>query len=148
LERSAIASVKLKAPMILVLSCVLALAILVLIEAGRWIGIRRLCGGTKEFHRETGVVEAAVFALMGLLIAFDFSGAASRWEWRRNLVVDEANAIGTSYIRLDLLPPASQPDLREKFRQYVRSRIAVYQKIPDIEAAMTELQRSESLQKE
>ena len=57
---------------------------------------------------------------MGLMIAFTFSGAAARYEMRRQLTVEEANAIGTAYLRLDLLPVASQPALREKFRRYVK----------------------------
>ena len=82
-----------------------------------------------------GAVDGAVFALLGLMIAFTFSGAASRLEVRRQLIVQEANAIGTAYLRLDLLPPGAQPGLREDFRQYVDARLAVYSKLPDIEAA-------------
>ena len=56
-----------------------------------------------------GAVEGAVF---GLLIAFTFSGAGTRFDTRRQLVVEETNAIGTAYLRLDLLPAALQPSLR------------------------------------
>ena len=52
-----------------------------------------------------GVIDGAVFALPGLLLAFTFSGAAARFDTRRHLIVEEANAIGTAYLRLDLLPP-------------------------------------------
>jgi hypothetical protein len=68
---------------------------------------------------------------MGLLIAFTFYGAETRFETRRSLIVDEANAIATAYLRLDLLPEDAQPELRENFREYVKSRLAIYQKIPD-----------------
>ena len=43
-------------------------------------------------------VHGAVFALMGLLMAFTFSGAASRFDHRRDLIVEEANDIGTAYL--------------------------------------------------
>ena len=56
---------------------------------------------------------------MGLLIAFTFYGAGFRFDARRNLLVREANAIGTTYLRLDLLPPDTQPELRQEFRTYV-----------------------------
>jgi hypothetical protein len=92
-------------------------------------------------------VEAAVFGLMGLLIAFTFAGAASRYEMRRSLIVDEANAIGTAYLRLDLLPPEAQPKLREDFQRYVHSRLAAYRQ-PNFEAALPEIRRSRGLQKE
>ena len=55
-------------------------------------------------HTGTGPVEGAVFALFGLLVAFSFSGAAERFDVRRQLIVEEANAIGTAYLRIDLTP--------------------------------------------
>jgi len=89
-----------------------------------------------------------VFALLGLLIAFTFSGALSRFDSRRVTVVDEANAIGTAWLRIDLLPAAAQPKLREAMRAYVDSRIATYRGLPDIAAARAELARSQALQGE
>ena len=96
-------------------------------------------------------MEAAVFGLMGLLIAFTFYGAENRFETRRGMIVEEANAIGAAYHRIDLLPPNTQPQLREEFRKYVHSRLAIYQKIPDWEAvdAMNgEIKHSTAIQKE
>lgn len=87
-----------------------------------------------------------MYGLLGLLIAFSFSGAATRIEKRRALVVEEANAVGTAYLRLDLLPPDTQPALREAFRAYVDSRIGVYRKLPDMDASRAELARSLGLQ--
>lgn len=71
-------------------------------------------------------VQGAIFALLGLLVAFTFSGAASRFDSRREQVTVEANAIGTAYLRLDLLPAAAQPELREAFRRYADLRIELY----------------------
>ena len=108
----------------------LIVAILLLMEAGRRFGIRwRNINGETSLGG-SGTVEAAVFGLMGLLIAFTFYGAETRFETRRSLIVDEANAIATAYLRLDLLPENAQPELRENFREYVKSRLAIYQKIP------------------
>jgi len=78
---------------------------------------------------------SAVFGLMGLLIAFTFSAAGSRFDWRRQLIVQEVNAIGTAYRRLDLLPAPSQPPLRQLFREYVDARIENYRgtRGPDLE---------------
>ncbi len=95
-----------------------------------------------------GVVEGAVFSLLGLLIAFTFSGAATRFDARRQLVVEEANNIGTAWLRLDLLPPASASGLRDLFRRYLDSRIETYRKLPDMAAAEAELARSIQLQRE
>ncbi len=68
---------------------------------------------------------------MGLLVAFTFSGAATRFDDRRHLIVDEANAIGTAYARLDLLAPGPRQELRELFRRYVDGRLAIYRAVPD-----------------
>jgi hypothetical protein len=109
--------------------------ILILLEAGRRIGARRIARDSEGARAGTGAVEGAVFGLMGLLIAFTFSGAATRFDTRRQLVTEEANNIGTAWLRLDLLPKGAQPALREAFRRYVDSRLEVYRKLPDLEAA-------------
>jgi hypothetical protein len=95
----------------------------------------------------SGAIIGAVFALLGLLIAFTFSGAYSRLDTRRQLIVQEANAIGTAYLRLDLLPVSAQAPLREKFRAYAVSRAALYEKLTDASAAKAELARASVLQK-
>jgi hypothetical protein len=119
---------------------------LVLLETGRRLGLRRLAGDSEAARAGFGVVGGAIFALMGLLIAFTFSGAASRFDTRRQLVVEEANAIGTAYLRLDLLPANAQSALRESFRQYVEARLDVYRKLPDIVAAKQALARATAQQ--
>ena len=131
---------------ILAFAVALFLGMLLLLEVGRRIGIRRQAHDTEGARAGLGAIEGAIFALLGLLIAFTFSGAAARFDTRRQLIVEETNAIGTAYLRLDLLPAASQPALREGFRQYVDSRLSVYAKLPDIEAAKAELARSNELQ--
>ena len=121
---------------------------LVLLEIGRRIGIRRLAKDPEGAEAGVGTVEGAVFALLGLLIAFTFSGAASRFDTRRQLIIEETNDIGTAYLRLDLLSAEAQPGLREKFRQYVDTRLEVYRKLPDIAAAKEELAKANRLQVE
>jgi hypothetical protein len=86
---------------------------LLLLETGRRIGLRQMAKDSKGAHQGLGAVEGAVFGLMGLLIAFTFSGAASRFDARRQLVVEEANDIGTPTCGSTALPAAAQPALRE-----------------------------------
>ncbi|MGZ3444279.1 MAG: bestrophin-like domain [Myxococcaceae bacterium] len=131
-----------KAPL-LVLPIVFA-ALLGCLVLGRRLGVLDAASGPER--SEVGAVDGAVFALLGLLIAFTFSGAADRFERRRSLIVHEANAIGTAYLRLDVLPPATQPALRESFRQYLDARLAVYRAIPDMVAVHEALRRAETLQ--
>ena len=126
--------------------CGFVLAILLSVEVGYQWGIRRWRSVPRKERTFSSTMEASIFGLMGLLIAFVFYGAGSRFENRRNLVVQEANAIGTAYLRLDLLPSDTQPELREDFRKYVQARLAVYQKIPDVKAVNAALDQSAALQ--
>lgn len=132
----------------IVFTLVLFCGMLVLLEIGRRIGLRRMAQDSEGARAGVGAVEGAVFGLLGLLIAFTFSGAASRFDTRRQLIVEETNDIGTAYLRLDVLPADQQPALREKFRQYVDTRLAVYAKLPDIAAAKEELAKGNKLQGE
>jgi hypothetical protein len=127
---------------------VLFLGMLVLLETGRRIALRRLAQDPEGARQGLAVVEGAVFSLLGLLLAFTFSGAATRFEGRRHLIVEEANNIGTAYLRIDLLPAPAQPALRELFRKYLDSRLEMYRKLPDVGAAKAELARSLQLQSE
>lgn len=132
--------------MMILISLGLFLGMLATAEAGRRLGVRRLAKEAESVRAGTGLLDGAVFSLLGLLIAFTFYGAAERFDHRRDLVMDEANAIGTAYLRLDLLPPDKQPTLRDLFRQYLDSRLDVYQKLPDQAASEASLARANGLQ--
>jgi hypothetical protein len=127
---------------------VLFVGMLVLLEVGRRVGVRHVARDPEGARYGLGIIEGAVFSMLGLLIAFTFSGAATRFDARRQLVVEEANDIGTAWLRLDLLPAVEAGGLRELFRQYLDSRIETYRKLPDIAAATAELARSVKLQGE
>jgi len=116
------------------------------IEAGHQIGLRRWARLPVSARTVFPALESSVFGLMSLLIAFTFYGAGARFDTRKSLVAQEANTIGTAYLRLDLLPEEAQPALRDDFRKYIRSRLAVYQAIPDIKAVKAALERSAALQ--
>ena len=124
----------------------LGVGMVALIEVGRQLGLRRIRRTPAGQQSGVGAVEGAVFALFGLLIAFTFSGAGSRFDARRALVTEEANAIGTAWLRLELLPASAQPDLRALFRNYLDSRLETYRLLPDVAAARQELTRSVELQ--
>jgi hypothetical protein len=129
------------------LSLGLFAGMLVMLEVGRRTGIRRIAKGTEADLSSGGALNASVFALLGLLLAFTFSGAASRFETRRQLIVEEANALGTVYLRFDLMPASGQSDLREKFKQYLDMRLAAYAN-PDVFAGKQQLAQAASIQHE
>jgi hypothetical protein len=129
------------------LLCILLfVGIIALFEVGRRIGISRIAADPEGAHKGVGAVEGSVFALVGLLIAFTFSGAATRFDARRDLLVQETNAIGTAWLRIDLLPTNDQPAMRELFREYLDARLGVYRKLPDASAAEASLVRASELQ--
>jgi hypothetical protein len=88
-------------------------------------------------------IEGAIFALFGLLLAFTFSGAMARFDAHRALIVEESNDIGTAYLRLDLLPPQLQPPMHQLWREYVTSRLHLYDKVGEEVS-----QRTKDLQEE
>jgi hypothetical protein len=61
-----------------------------------------------------------------LLLGFAFVGAVDRFKVRRDLIVHEANAIGTPYLRIDLLQPEDQPAVRTLFGDCLQARLDVY----------------------
>jgi hypothetical protein len=125
----------------------LFLGMVACLELGRRLGIRRLAMDPARAMSGVGVVEAAVFALYGLMLAFTFSGAPARLDLRKQLIADEANAIGTAYLRLDLLAAQSQPAMRELFRKYLNSRLEVYSSPENIELVTEKMARCSTLQK-
>jgi hypothetical protein len=73
-----------------------------------------------------GVIQAATLTLLGLILGFSFSMAISRYDQRKNLEEGEANAIGTEYLRADLLPAADAAKVKELLARYTEQRIAFY----------------------
>jgi hypothetical protein len=115
------------------------------LEIGRFIAQRNQA---KVKDVSGSAIDAAVFALLGLLVAFTFSGAAARFDHRRDLIVQEANAIGTAWLRIDTVAPEAQPALRDGFRAYIESRKAAYDVVADDAAFRAALERSGQLQRE
>jgi hypothetical protein len=132
------------------LLAVLFVALLVCLEAGRLVGRKAFSRDGRAHPAGLATVEAVTFGLLGLLLAFTFSGAAGRLDVRREQVVNEANAIGTAWLRLDVLPAGAQPKLRDLFRKYTDARIAIYRQFSEsgLAAARAEFARSTALQQE
>lgn len=94
-----------------------------------WIGSKlsvRLHGIAEDLRADYSVILGATLTLLGLIIGFSFSMATGRYDQRKNYEEEEANAIGTEYIRADLLP-ANRDQTRELLRQYMDLRIKFYE---------------------
>lgn len=79
-----------------------------------------------DIREDFNTVLAATLTLLGLIIGFSFSMATGRYDLRKNYEEAEANAIGTEYVRVDLLPAANGAELRSLLRQYTDLRIRFY----------------------
>jgi hypothetical protein len=126
----------------------LFLGILLTMEIGRRIGIAVLARENGSDLKGVGSAEAAVVGLLGLLIAFTFSGAASRFEARRHLITQETNAIGTAYLRIDLLAEADRTSMRDLFRRYLDNRLDTYHNVDDLAKVDAKLAAGAALQNE
>jgi hypothetical protein len=122
--------------------------LLVAVELGRWVGRRQRAAGQGNTDAGVGAMDGAVFALFGLLLAFVFFAAATRFDRRRELITSVATAVNTAYLRVDLLPSDSQPQVRALFRRYVESLLAISRDSQTLEAAMRAYDRTTSLQDE
>src|SRR5438046_4435174 len=88
--------------------------------------LRRRRSLKEDVREDFGVILAATLTLLGLIIGFSFSMATSRYDQRKNLEEAEANAIGTEYVRADLLPAADAVKVRTLLKNYLDQRILFY----------------------
>jgi hypothetical protein len=89
----------------------------------------------KEAAPQLATVQGATLGLLGLLLGFSFSGATGRFIDRQDIVVREANAIGTAYLRADLLEPARAGALRATLREFLDARIELFSELDAARAA-------------
>jgi hypothetical protein len=81
----------------------------------------------KEGREDFSVVQGATLTLLGLIIGFSFSMAISRYDQRKNYEEAEANAIGTEYLRVDLLSAPESARVHELLKKFLDQRIAYYE---------------------
>lgn len=120
----------------------------VVLLASMWVGatfIRRRATPEADTRADLSMILTATLTLLGLIIGFSFAMAISRYDQRKNYEEAEANAIGTEYVRADLLPTADAAKLRALLRNYLDQRVLFYktrdqQEIGKINALTTRLQ--------
>lgn len=102
-------------------------AFLVVIEVGFRLGLRSRAGSDDATKIHVGALQAALLGLLALLLGFTFAMAVSRFDTRKALVLEEANAIGTAYLRGQLLPPPHRQEIATLLEAYVAARLALYE---------------------
>lgn len=95
----------------------------VAVEVGMYFGARRRRDPDREGDGPVGAIVGATLGLLAFMLAFTFGLAASRYDDRREVVLNEANAIGTAYLRAGLLEAPEGPELQRLLRDYVSVRV-------------------------
>ena len=124
----------------------LFLAMLLCLEAGR--RLRARAQGPAPEGSGFSAIEGAAFGLFGLLLAFTFSRAIARYDTHRGLIIEETNDIGTAWLRLDLLPPSTQPAIRQLFRDYTDVHAHRFDDLPDTTESLHAATQTDRLQSE
>jgi hypothetical protein len=81
----------------------------------------------EDARHDLNMIVAAVLTLLGLIIGFSFSMATNRYDIRKNYEATEANAIGTEYVRIALLPATEASRARALLKEYLDQRILFYE---------------------
>ena len=93
-------------------------------EIGFWLGsVTR--SDDAPFDQQVALVRTSTSALVAFLVAFAFSGAASRFVDRIDIVVKEANALGTAYLRADTIAEPQRGELKEALKEYTADRVTL-----------------------
>jgi hypothetical protein len=106
-------------------SVLLTLVIVLLaVEVGYRAGLARQARQNHEKDAPVGVMVGATLGLLAFMLAFTFGMAANLFVAKRDVVLEESNAIGTAYLRVDFLPESRSAAVRDLFREYVDVRLA------------------------
>jgi hypothetical protein len=132
-------------------SAELGLIVLAIVLGATIVGLvlgRSLRHRSEHLREPVGVLQAALLGLVGLVLAFGLALAVGRYEARRTAVVDEANAIGTTYLRAQTLPEPIRTQSLERIVRYTDTSIALSNSIPASTKADAAIAAGQRLQRE
>ena len=127
----------LSAQPIAVVYLAISLLMLAFIEIGYQLGERLKTRNEKDTIASMGPMVGGLLAMLAFVLAFTFSLAFNQYEARKKVVVDEANAIGTAYLRADLITEPFSKEVKRLFQDYVDIRLQAAQGI-DLKGAIAE----------
>lgn len=132
------------APAFLVASVLFVLIIISYILGYR-LRLKNMARNQDHAIEDLGAINGATLGLLALLLAFTFGMANERYDLRRELVIREANAIGTAVLRSDVYPDSMRTLLRSQFKQYVEARIAFYEARMDMKKTADEFKKGNEI---
>jgi hypothetical protein len=116
--------------------------VLALIELGFWLGKGRGSLSASEGAAPIASITGSTLGLLAFLLAFTFGLAASKFDSRRTLLLEEVNAIGTCYLRAGMTPEPQKAEIRKLLREYVQIRADIYKEAKEFAEI---LERSEAI---
>ncbi len=111
-----------------IIALILVILLTIFFEFGYFLGFKRLVGRKDE---DIGAIQGGILGFLGIMFAFTFSMAASRFDSRRIAILNESNAIGTTYLRVSLLPDSMKPEIYALLEKYVEYRL-IYGRTTDL----------------
>ena len=131
-------------------SITIAVSVFCLMILFFYIGIKFRKIREKRHHeleeKSIGALEGSLLGLLALLLSFTFSMSSSRHDKRLNIIVEEANDIGTAILRADLYPDSIRSAFRKDFKAYLQTRIDFFEAGRDFPKIMKTLERSSAIQ--
>jgi hypothetical protein len=122
---------------------VTVLLVMISLEAGYHLGHRSRRKSEDEKESPLGAIAGSVLGLVAFILAFTFGIVTDRFDARKGLVREEANSIGTTWLRADFLPQPDREEAKTLLKEYVQNRIAFTERIrtgemkqEEIDAAM------------
>jgi len=107
----------------LVIALVLMLLMAIALHAGNWLGRRSDIKNCEPCKEQINTVQSSLLGILALMLGFSFSIALDRYNSRSEAVLEEANAIGTAYLRTDLLAEPYQHNVKKLFGDYIETRL-------------------------
>jgi MFS family permease len=117
------------------------------VEVGRWGGRRSRTHHGADAARGMGTLLGAMFGLLGLVLAFTYSFVMTRSDLRKQAAIEEANAIGTAYLRAGLVDEPVRGELRAILREYARTRLITSEHVSTPKRLQETVTRSTAVQR-
>jgi hypothetical protein len=129
----------------IVIAVILFLLLILFYLLGYRLRLRKIRKSNENTVEDLGAINGTLLGLLALLLAFTFGMSNSRFDTRRALVIEEANAIGTAILRADILPDSIRTVLRSHLEEYVDARIEFYKVKMDVEKMVESYYRAEEI---
>jgi hypothetical protein len=113
------------------LFCLVILTCVLFAEFGSLIAQNRIKKGIKEPEAPIGTAVGAMLGLLAFMLGFTFSITAERFGSRKELLIQQANAIGTCYVRTSMIPEKQKQAIRKLLKEYVNVLLAINYSTPD-----------------